>query len=150
LTPRDALTSTKVGHELNRHSANGSLISESSAAGVTGYWNGVNADGAECCCAGVASVPGYEKRLLREAALGGPPITSVRWTRFWPEAYVMPSVIESEGREYGQSFQLWLANSVWTGDLARANRVAESMVAGNSWINAHISSRMESPIGGAT
>jgi aldehyde dehydrogenase (NAD+) len=30
-----------------------------------------------------------------------------------------------------------LANSVWTSDLGRANRVAEAMVAGNSWINAH-------------
>jgi acyl-CoA reductase-like NAD-dependent aldehyde dehydrogenase len=30
-----------------------------------------------------------------------------------------------------------LANSVWTTDLGRAARVAESMVAGNSWINAH-------------
>jgi aldehyde dehydrogenase (NAD+) len=30
-----------------------------------------------------------------------------------------------------------LANSVWTQDLDRANRVAEEMVAGNSWINAH-------------
>lgn len=30
-----------------------------------------------------------------------------------------------------------LANSVWSADLARANRVAETMVAGNSWINAH-------------
>ena len=30
-----------------------------------------------------------------------------------------------------------LANSVWTADLQRAARVAESMVAANSWINAH-------------
>lgn len=30
-----------------------------------------------------------------------------------------------------------LANSVWSGDLARADRVAEALVAGNSWINAH-------------
>ena len=30
-----------------------------------------------------------------------------------------------------------LANSVWTADLTRASRVAESMIAGNSWINAH-------------
>jgi acyl-CoA reductase-like NAD-dependent aldehyde dehydrogenase len=30
-----------------------------------------------------------------------------------------------------------LANSVWSADLDRARRVAERMVAGNSWINAH-------------
>lgn len=30
-----------------------------------------------------------------------------------------------------------LANSVWSADLGRARRVAEQMVAGNSWINAH-------------
>ena len=30
-----------------------------------------------------------------------------------------------------------LANSVWTNDADRAARVAEAMVAGNSWINAH-------------
>jgi acyl-CoA reductase-like NAD-dependent aldehyde dehydrogenase len=30
-----------------------------------------------------------------------------------------------------------LANSVWSQDTERANRVAEAMVAGNSWINGH-------------
>ena len=30
-----------------------------------------------------------------------------------------------------------LANSVWTNDLDRARRVAESMEVANSWINAH-------------
>ncbi len=30
-----------------------------------------------------------------------------------------------------------LANSVWSSDLKRANRVAERLVAGNNWINAH-------------
>ncbi|MAE60814.1 MAG: aldehyde dehydrogenase, partial [Planctomycetaceae bacterium] len=30
-----------------------------------------------------------------------------------------------------------LANSVWSQDIDRADRVAESMVAGNSWINGH-------------
>lgn len=30
-----------------------------------------------------------------------------------------------------------MANSVWTADKVRAERVAKEMVAGNSWINAH-------------
>jgi acyl-CoA reductase-like NAD-dependent aldehyde dehydrogenase len=30
-----------------------------------------------------------------------------------------------------------LANSVWSANLDRANRVAEQLIAGNSWINAH-------------
>jgi aldehyde dehydrogenase (NAD+) len=30
-----------------------------------------------------------------------------------------------------------LANSVWSADLERANRVAEQLLAGNNWINAH-------------
>ncbi|MEO8130556.1 MAG: aldehyde dehydrogenase family protein [Bryobacteraceae bacterium] len=30
-----------------------------------------------------------------------------------------------------------LANSVWTQDAARADRIARSLIAGNSWINAH-------------
>ena len=35
------------------------------------------------------------------------------------------------------SLSYGLANSVWSADFARANRVAEKMVAGNNWINAH-------------
>jgi acyl-CoA reductase-like NAD-dependent aldehyde dehydrogenase len=30
-----------------------------------------------------------------------------------------------------------LANSVWSADLSRANAVAEKLIAGNVWINAH-------------
>ena len=41
-----------------------------------------------------------------------------------------------------------LANSVWSSDLGRAARVAESMVAGNSWINAHNVFAQGVPYGG--
>jgi aldehyde dehydrogenase (NAD+) len=41
-----------------------------------------------------------------------------------------------------------LANSVWTKDLTRAARVAEAMVAGNSWINAHNVFAQGVPYGG--
>ena len=41
-----------------------------------------------------------------------------------------------------------LANSVWSGDLDRARGVAEQLVAGNSWINAHNVFSLGIPYGG--
>ena len=56
---------------------------------------------------------------------------------FGPVAYVMPFREENEAVELVNRSRYGLANSVWSGNLERANRVAEAMVAGNSWINAH-------------
>jgi aldehyde dehydrogenase (NAD+) len=44
---------------------------------------------------------------------------------------------ESEAVDLVNRSHYGLANSVWSENLERANRVAEKMVAGNSWINAH-------------
>jgi aldehyde dehydrogenase (NAD+) len=41
-----------------------------------------------------------------------------------------------------------LANSVWTEDAKRADRVARRMVAGNSWINCHNVFPLGVPYGG--
>jgi len=92
------------------------------------------------------------KTLLREPALlGGTAITSVRWTRiFGPMAYVMPFSDESEAVSMVM-LQLWPAKTACGPVIfARANRVAESMVAGNSWINAHNIFAHGSPMAGAT
>jgi aldehyde dehydrogenase (NAD+) len=56
---------------------------------------------------------------------------------FGPVAFVIPFREEDEAIEMVNSSPYGLANSVWTSDLNRANRVAEALVAGNSWINAH-------------
>jgi aldehyde dehydrogenase (NAD+) len=50
---------------------------------------------------------------------------------------VIPFREESEAIDLVNRSSYGLANSVWSQNLERANRVAEMMVAGNSWINAH-------------
>jgi aldehyde dehydrogenase (NAD+) len=56
---------------------------------------------------------------------------------FGPVAFVMTFRDEDEAIKLVNRSTYGLANSVWSGDLDRANRVAEQLVAGNSWINAH-------------
>jgi aldehyde dehydrogenase (NAD+) len=56
---------------------------------------------------------------------------------FGPVAYVVPFADEAEAIALANRSAYGLANSVWSKDLDRANRVAEGMIAGNSWINGH-------------
>ncbi|MGH9345036.1 MAG: aldehyde dehydrogenase family protein, partial [Terriglobia bacterium] len=42
-----------------------------------------------------------------------------------------------------------LANSVWSSDIARTNKVAEYLIAGSNWINAHNAFTYGLPYGGA-
>jgi aldehyde dehydrogenase (NAD+) len=55
---------------------------------------------------------------------------------------------EKDGIDLVNRSSYGLANSVWSVDLERARRVAESMVAGNSWINAHNVFKHGVPYGG--
>ena len=52
-------------------------------------------------------------------------------------AYLAPFADEAEAVRLVNQTDYGLANSVWTADLGRAQRVAEAMEAGSSWINAH-------------
>ena len=65
-------------------------------------------------------------------------------------AYVMPFRDEAEAIELVNRSSYGLANSVWSQNIDRANRVAERLVAGNSWINAHNLFPHGVPYAGAT
>jgi len=68
---------------------------------------------------------------------GDPDNVCARDEIFGLVAYLMRFRDEEEAIQLVNRSQYGLANSVWTVDLDRARRVAESLVAGSSWINGH-------------
>ena len=95
--------------------------------------------GAEAVLAGgPADVPGQKGFYVKPALLAGSlDNVAAREEIFGPVAYLTSFGDEDEAVAMANDTEYGLANSVWTQDLARAARVAESLVAGNSWINAH-------------
>jgi NAD-dependent aldehyde dehydrogenases len=68
---------------------------------------------------------------------GSPDNVCFREEIFGPAAYLVKFKDEDEAIELVNSLDYGLANSVFSEDIERCNRVAEQMIAGNSWINAH-------------
>ena len=137
---RSALTATKIGHGLDPESQMGPVISEKQRSRVTGYLERGEREGADVLLRGGATrLAGREDGYyVTPALLGGSKDNICAQDEiFGPVAYVMGFSDEDEAVELVNRSQYGLANSVWSSDLGRANRVAEAMVAGNSWINAH-------------
>ena len=135
-----ALTGLTIGHGFDEHTQMGPVVSEKQRQRVLGYLERGERDGAQALLrGGLANVPGHEGGFyVKPALLAGPPDNvCAREEIFGPVAYVMPFHNEDEAVELVNRSTYGLANSVWSRDLERANRVAEALVAGNSWINAH-------------
>jgi acyl-CoA reductase-like NAD-dependent aldehyde dehydrogenase len=135
-----ALEATAIGHGFEPKTGMGPLVSEKQRQRVLGYLERGQKGGAEFLLhGGPAKVKGHENGYYVKPALltGSPENVCAREEIFGPVAYVMPFAKEAEAVELVNRSHYGLANSVWSADLARADRVAEGMVAGNSWINAH-------------
>lgn len=68
---------------------------------------------------------------------GSPDNICCREEVFGPAAFLLKFREESEAVALVNRLDYGLANSVWSADQGRANRVVEKLVAGNGWINAH-------------
>ncbi len=135
----DRMQQVRVGYQLDQASQMGPVVNAKQRERVLGYLERGQAEGAECVLqGGPASVDGYTGHYVKPALLAGSiDNVAAREEIFGPVAFLAPFKTEDEAIEMANRTDYGLANSVWTNDLVRAARVAESMVAGNSWINAH-------------
>jgi acyl-CoA reductase-like NAD-dependent aldehyde dehydrogenase len=137
---KEVLAEVKIGAGSDPATTMGPLVSEGQRRRVLGYIDKGVATGATALLEGGAFKPaGHEEGYFVSPALltGGPGNVCAREEIFGPVAYVIPFRDENEVVQTVNSSTYGLANSVWSSDLKRAERVAERLVAGNSWINAH-------------
>jgi acyl-CoA reductase-like NAD-dependent aldehyde dehydrogenase len=134
------LGAMKIGHGADADTNIGPVVSEKQRSRVLGYLDkGVKAGASLLLEGGRAEVKGHEQGYYVKPALltGDPGNVCAREEIFGPVAYLMTFNDENKVIELVNTSAYGLANSVWSNDLDRANRVAERLVAGNSWINAH-------------
>lgn len=133
-----ALAAIKVGPGLDESTQMGPLASAVHRDRVLGYYEkGLAAGARELTPPGSPLVegPGY---FVRPHLLGGnDDNVCFREEVFGPTAFVVKFRDEDEVVRRVNAVPYGLANSIWTTDLTRADRVATRLVAGNNWINAH-------------
>lgn len=137
---RKRLQELKIGHSLEPGTEMGPVVSLKQKDRVLGYLRRGAKEGATALLeGGEADIPDFRGGFYVKPALlsGSPDNLCAQEEIFGPVAYLMPFHSEDEAVELVNRSFYGLANSVWSRDLERARRVAEKLVAGNSWINAH-------------
>ena len=129
----------RIGYGHDSGTQMGPVVSPKQLNRVLGYLNRAKQQGAEFLLeGGVATVPDKNGYYVKPAILeGSSSNVACREEIFGPVPFVLKFGDEREAIELVNQSPYGLANSVWSRNLERANRVAEQLIAGNSWINAH-------------
>lgn len=139
-TARRLMEQIQIGHGLQAGTQMGPAVSEKQRQRIVGYLERGTRAGAEPVLpGGPATVASHPRGFYVKPGLlaGGPDNICAQEEIFGPVAYLMKFRQEQEAIDLVNRSPYGLANSIWSKDLGRATRVAEALVAGNSWINAH-------------
>jgi len=134
------LKAVNIGHGLEDDTGMGPMASEKQRQTVLDYLQKGEAEGATTLLKGECLQPsGCEGGYFMSPSLLTGSIDNVCFKEeiFGPSAYLTTFTDEADAMAQVHSIEYGLANSVFTQDLQRANRVADNMVSGNNWINAH-------------
>ena len=134
------LKETKMGPGTARETQMGPVVSAAQRQRVLRYVeNGVKEGAKAVLPGGTATPAGCENGFYVQPSLlaGSAENVCCREEIFGPSAFLLKFSDETAAVSLVNQLSYGLANSVWSADLRRAARVAEQMVAGNSWVNAH-------------
>jgi aldehyde dehydrogenase (NAD+) len=136
----EALKKVNIGPGTERSTQMGPLASEVHRNRVLNHLKRGESEGAKVLLKSEpVKVKDHEDGYYVSPSLltGDPDNACCREEIFGPSAYVLTFKTEQEAVGLVNRLNYGLANSVWSADLKRANSVAEKLIAGNVWINAH-------------
>lgn len=130
----------QIGHSLDAGNQMGPVINEKQRKRILGYLEKGEKEGAKVVLrGGEAQVENHDGGYYVKPALlsGNTDNICAQEEIFGPVAYILKFSSQEEAVDIANSTPYGLGNSVWTNNMDQANSVAEQMIAGNNWINAH-------------
>jgi aldehyde dehydrogenase (NAD+) len=149
---KKAAAGIRVGYALMPDTQIGSMSSAAQFEKVKNYVEAGKKEGAKLLCGGKpAEVPGFEKGLFFEPTIFVDVDNKMKIAQeeiFGPVLCVIPFGDDDEAVRIANDTVYGLAGGVWSGDVARAERIAARVKTGTMWVNDYLHFADFMPFGG--